>query len=80
MKKYINITASLEFWDVYTQTFILRNFKKIRLCNRADFEKVDYLSAFEENQIKNFDHCIDDYEGMVVTNNQKNSAGDSLFF
>ena len=69
MKKYINITASLEFWDVYTQTFIFRNYKKIRLCNRADFEKFDYLSAFEENQIKNYDVCIDDYEGMVVTNN-----------
>ncbi len=58
----------------------MRNHKKIRLCNKADFENVDYLSAFEDNQTRNFDHCIDDYEGMVVTNNQDNSIGDSLLF
>ena len=49
MKKYINITASLEFWDVYTQTFIFRNYKKIRLCNKADFENVGNSEVFEEN-------------------------------
>ena len=55
-----------------------KNYKKIRLCNKADFENVDFFSAFEENESKNFDHCIDDYEGMVVSNNQDNMIGDSL--
>jgi predicted nucleic acid-binding protein len=70
MKKYINITASLVFWNAYTKNYTLANYKKIRLCNQTDFENVDYLSGFEENATKNFDHCIDDYEGMIVTNNQ----------
>ncbi len=25
------------------------NFKKIRLCNQTDFEKVDYVSGYKEN-------------------------------
>ena len=55
-----------------------RNYKKIRLCNRIDFEKVDYLSGFEANQTINFDYCIDDYEGMIIKNNQNNLITDSL--
>ncbi len=46
IKKYINITASLVFWDTYTSNYTSSNNKKIRLCNRNDFEKIDYLSGF----------------------------------
>ena len=80
MRKYINITASLTFFDPYNIKNTKRNYKKIRLCNQADFEKVDYLSGFEENQTLNFDYCIDDYEGMIIKNNQNIMIADSLLF
>ena len=49
MKKYINITASLAFWNSYTFNSTKTNYKKIRLCNKADFENVGYSEVFEEN-------------------------------
>ena len=42
MKKYINITASIGFSDANTDKSLRSNYKKIRLCNQADFEKVGY--------------------------------------
>ena len=48
------------------------------MCNRADFENVNYISGFEENQTKNFDHCIDDYEGMNIAINQNSLVKDCL--
>ena len=57
-----------------------RNYKKIRLWSKADFEKVDYLSGFEENQTLNFDYYIDDYEGMIIKNNQNIMINDNLLF
>ena len=52
LKKFINITASLTLYDASDQNNLVLNswnFKKIRLCNRTDFENVDYVSGFEEN-------------------------------
>ena len=46
MKKYINITASLTFWDTYSIIGTSKNYKKIRLCNQTDFENVDYPWGF----------------------------------
>ena len=48
------------------------------MCNRTDFENVNYISGFEENQTKNFDHCIDDYEGMNIAINQNSLVKDCL--
>ena len=46
MKKYINITASLSFWDSYSINSESKNYKKIRLCNQTDFEKINYPFGF----------------------------------
>lgn len=72
LKQFINITSSLTVWDASDKNLIesSKNFKKIRLCNRNDFEKVDNFKLFEENQENNFDHCIDDYDGMIITTNK----------
>ena len=73
LRKFINITASLTHWDGSQSknlTTIHTNYKKIRLCNKADFENVGYIQKFEEDEENNFDYCIDNYDGMVLTNNQ----------
>ena len=49
LKKIINITAALTFYDNYVFDFYSTNYKKIRLCNQKDFENVDYIESFEEN-------------------------------
>ena len=51
-------------------TTIHSNYKKIRLCNKTDFEKIGYIENFEDDEENNFDYCIDNYDEMVVTNNQ----------
>jgi hypothetical protein len=69
LKAFINITASLSYWDGSNNTGVVsysRNFKKVRLCNKTDFEIANYAENFEENPDSNFDHCIDNYDGMVV--------------
>jgi len=50
-------------------TKIHYNYKKLRLCNKTDFEKVGYIENFEEEE-NNFDYCIDNYDEMVAINNQ----------
>ena len=51
LKQFINITTSLTVWDASDNNLIenSKNLKKIRLCNRNDFEKVDNVELFEEN-------------------------------
>lgn len=74
VKKYINITASLTYFDSSAAKNVIsfsRNYKKVRLCIKKDFERVDFLDGFEEDQENNFDLCIDNYDGMVITNNQQ---------
>jgi hypothetical protein len=57
-----------------------RNFKNIRICNENDFERVDYVSNFEAIPEDNYDQCIDNYEGMIITNSQNNLISDNLLF
>ena len=57
-----------------------RNYKKIRSCNYTDYERVDYVSNFEAVDENNYDLCIDNYEGMIVTNSQNNLISDNLLF
>ena len=56
------------------------NFKKVRLCNKTDFENVNYIEGFEEIPENNFDYCIDDYKGMIIKNNINSLISDSLLF
>ena len=72
LKTYINITASLTYFYSTSNKNLKqnsRNFKKIRLCTKIDFEKVNYVSGFVEDEENNFDLCVDNYDGMVITNN-----------
>ena len=83
MKKFINITVSLTLWDALDnekQDFYSWNYKKIRLCNQNDFENVDFIDGFEKNPKKNFDHCIENYQGMIVASNQDTLISDNLLF
>ena len=83
LKKIINITASLTYWDGSNnnnQIQFSRNFKSIRLCNRTDFKNSNYAENFEEIAEHNFDHCVDNYDGMVVSNNINQLINDNLLF